>query len=98
MRWDVTVSRSVPFIFGHIQYVFNYATTTSTFPTLWKQAIVRPVAKSQSPAGPFDFRPISILPVFAKAFERLLYDRILVHVTANNILSGIQSGFRLGSR
>jgi Reverse transcriptase (RNA-dependent DNA polymerase) len=63
---------------------------------LWNHAIARPVAKSQSPAESSDFRPISILPVFAKAFECLLNDQILAHVTANSLLSYFQTGFRLG--
>jgi hypothetical protein len=86
----------LPFISGHILHVFNHAITTSTFPALWKEAIVRPVAKVQTPTGPSDFRPISILPVFAKAFERVLHDQILAHVTEQGFLTDFQSGFRKG--
>jgi hypothetical protein len=80
----------------HILHVFNHAITSSIFPTFWKLAIVRPVAKVGSPKDPSDFRPISILCVFAKAFERLLNDQILAHVEDNGLLSDFQSGFRRG--
>jgi Reverse transcriptase (RNA-dependent DNA polymerase) len=57
-------------------------------------AIFRPVAKVTSPKELSDFRPISILFVFAKVFERLLNDQILGHVEDNGLLSDLQSGFR----
>jgi Reverse transcriptase (RNA-dependent DNA polymerase) len=82
-----------PFIHYHILHVLNHAITSSIFPTFWKIAIVRPVAKVSSPK---DFRPISILCVFAKIFERLLNDQILAYIESNGLLSEFQSGFRRG--
>ena len=43
-----------------------------------------------------DFRPISILLLISKLFEKLLSTQIVQHVEANNLLSEQQSGFRLG--
>jgi hypothetical protein len=86
----------LPYISGHIQHIFNHAITTSTFPALWKHAIVRPIDKKQSPSEPADFRPISILPVFAKAFERVLNDQISAHVTGSDLLTDFQSGYKVG--
>ena len=39
---------------------------------------------------------ISVLPVFSKIFERLMYTRLTDYVTKNNILSKYQFGFRKG--
>ena len=40
--------------------------------------------------------PISILPVFSKLFERLMYTRLMNYITEHKILSNLQFGFRNG--
>jgi len=42
------------------------------------------------------YRPISIIPVFAKLLERLMYNRIISFLYENKILSEAQNGFRKG--
>ena len=41
-----------------------------------------------------NYRPISIIPVVAKVFERIIYDQAHAFLTNNNILSNCPSGFR----
>ena len=41
------------------------------------------------------YRPISIVPVVAKVFERIIYDQVYGYLTENNLISSQQSGFRL---
>jgi hypothetical protein len=48
----------LPLICCHVLHVFNHAITSSVFPSMWKVAIIRPVAKVGT-----DFRPISIVSV-----------------------------------
>ena len=43
-----------------------------------------------------NYRPVSILPVFAKLLERLMYDRLIAFVNKNNILHSFQFGFQKG--
>jgi hypothetical protein len=86
----------LPLICCHVLHVFNHAITSSVFPSMWKVAIIRPVAKVGTPSGPSDFRPISIVSVLSKAFERILHDQVLEHVNGRNLLSDFQSGFRRG--
>jgi hypothetical protein len=62
-------------------------------------AIIRPVAKVGTPSGPSDFRPISIVSILSKAFERFFHDQMLEHVNivnGRNLLSDYQSSFRRG--
>ena len=40
------------------------------------------------------FRPISIVPVVAKVFERIIYDQLYIYLTENNLISSCQFGFR----
>ena len=42
------------------------------------------------------YRPISLLPLFAKIFERILFSNMYNHLISNNLLAKNQSGFRPG--
>ena len=41
-----------------------------------------------------NYRPISVIPVVAKVFERIIYDQLYHYLTKNNFLSCHQSGFQ----
>ena len=43
-----------------------------------------------------NYRPISLLPVSTKMFERLLYESMFKFFTDNNLISQNQSGFKPG--
>ena len=43
-----------------------------------------------------NYRPVSLLPVSSKIFERLIYNSMYKHINDNNLLSPNQSGFRTG--
>lgn len=45
-------------------------------------------------AFPQNYRPISLLTVISKIFERILLNRLQVHIDENNILNPEQCGFR----
>ena len=42
------------------------------------------------------YRPISLLPICGKIFEKILFDKIYNHLCDNELLSPNQSGFRPG--
>ena len=43
-----------------------------------------------------NYRPISLLPVCGKIFEKCIYNSLYSYLESNNILSKFQSGFRKG--
>jgi hypothetical protein len=63
-----------------VLHVFNHAITSSVFPSMWKVAIIRPVAKVGTPSGPSDFHLITIVSVLYKAFKRIFHGPVLEHV------------------
>ena len=66
-------------------------------PNQLKIAKVTPVFKNGDPSLIQNYIPISVLPVFSKIYERLMYNRLMDYVTKNNnILSKYQFGFRKG--
>jgi len=77
-----------------ITYVFKTSIETGKVPSDLKVAKVIPLYKSGNPCLFTNYRPISILPVFSKILEKVVYKRILKHLDDNNILYAHQYGFR----
>ena len=42
------------------------------------------------------YRPVSVLPVFSKLLERLVYNRLISHINDNKLLYEYQFGFKKG--
>ena len=53
-----------------------------------------PIHKKESKLDHLNYRPISLLSVFSKCFEKLIYSRIYKFLTKNNLISNKQFGFR----
>ena len=64
------------------------------FPDSWKIARVAPVHKKGPADDQSNYRPISVLPVVARLFEKLVYDQMYTFLNDNNLLYSKQSGFR----
>ena len=66
------------------------------FPTEWKKASVVLVHKKSDKQILKNYRPISLLPVCGKIFERLLYNRLHEYFIENELTSSNQPGFKSG--
>ena len=66
------------------------------FPTELKLAYITPIYKNGDKTLINNYRPISILSVFSKIFEKLMYKRLFNFINKNNILFKHQFGFREG--
>ena len=77
--------------------LFNKCIKLETFPDSLKMAFVVPIAKILSPKSLGDFRPISLLCVFSKVFEKIIVTNMTKFVNKNNILTPSQFGFRENS-
>ena len=67
-----------------------------SFPDLWKKANIQPVHKKSSRQIKTKYRPISLLPIFSKIFEKIIFDSLYEFLHSNNLISANQSGFRPG--
>ena len=85
---------SAPVIVSSITKIFNSSISTGIFLDEWKLAHVTPVHKNGSPSDVNNYRPISIIPIIAKLFEKIIYDQYYKYLLDNNLLSNCQSGFR----
>jgi len=73
---------------------FNKCMTTGEFPESWKIAHITPIPKLRSPSSSSEYRPISVLPVLPKLFEKVLYHRVYSYLTEHNLIDIRQHGFR----
>lgn len=75
--------------------IYNAMLRLSYFPILWKYSTIILILKPKKPPdSPTSYRPISLLPVLSKVFEKLLLKRILPIVDTAKILPNSQFGFR----
>ena len=77
-----------------LSIIFVNIINTGIFPTLWKSGNVTPIHKKDSKRVINNYRPISLLPLFAKIFEKILFLKMYNHFTSNNLITKNQSGFR----
>ena len=79
-----------------LSYIYNYSLHTGIFPDHLKMAVVKPLHKKGDKFEISNYRPISLLPTFAKIFEKAMYSRLSQHLQTNNILAQEQYAFRKG--
>ncbi len=76
--------------------IFEKCLETGIYPSVWKKANIIPVHKKESRQNKKNYRPISLLPIFGKVFEKILFDGIYGHLNENGLITSRQSGFRPG--
>ena len=67
-------------------YLINSSFESGTFPEKLKLAKVIPMFKSGDKQNISNYRPISILSLFSKVFEKTMYNHLINFIDANTIL------------
>jgi hypothetical protein len=91
---DFIVKLCAEYLCDILAYIINISFMEGKFPTKLKQAIVKPVFKKGPKDDIKNYRPISLLSVFSKIFERAYLSRLISFLECSNILSHSQHGFR----
>ena len=81
---------------GPLTHIMNASLKSGTVPSMWKKARITPIFKCDSALNPSNYRPISILPVCMKVFEKAVQHQLIKYFKQNCILCEEQSGFRQG--
>ena len=77
-----------------LKILFNTSFLSGTVPSELKLANVIPVFKKGSQTCLSNYRPISLLSIFHKLLERLMYNRLTSFLDKHNVLFDKQFGFR----
>lgn len=91
-----TIKSCANFIIEPLADVINSCLCEGHFPSRMKIGKVIPVHKRGDIDEPANYRQISVLPVFSKTLERVIYDQMILYFDSNNILCEQQYGFRKG--
>ena len=77
-----------------LEYIFNLSLTTGTVPNSLKTAKVIPLFKKGDVCSMSNYRPISLLSIFNKILEKIVYVRLHQFLVKNKVLYKFQFGFR----
>ena len=84
-------------IFKPLTYIINLTLEQGIFPNSLKIAKVIPIFKQGSRSSCNNYRPISVLSVLSKIFEKCILNQLKFYFMIENILVSNQYGFRSGS-
>lgn len=95
---DAIVVKNLCFSYVNLMLLlFNTCLRFGHFPTSWKRGMIIFFRKRNRPdQDPKSYRPITLLPIIAKVYERMLKLRILTLLESSNYLNDHQHGFREG--
>ena len=76
--------------------IFEASLQGGEFPDYWKKANVVPVHKKESKNSVKNYRPISLLPILGKIFQRVIFKDLFNYFHKNELFTKCQSGFLPG--
>ena len=82
------------FLSNVLAEIINLAFKTGIFPDLCKLAKIIPIFKKDDSMLCINYRPISLLSIYSKIFEKLIYFRMYYFLNKNNLIYDKQFGFR----
>ena len=79
-----------------LKIIFRNILQSGVYPDTWKLANVVPIHKKEDKQIIKNYRPISLLPICGKLFEKLIFDSLYSYLHSNKLITSKQSGFRPG--
>ena len=76
--------------------LFKNCLKCGIFPDDWKKGNIGPIFKKGDKQNIKNCRPVFLLPICSKIFERIIYDNMLKHFLDTNLITSKQSGFGPG--
>ena len=77
-------------------HIINNSIDKKIFPNSWKIARVCPIPRVDKTTSVKDFRPISVLPILSKVYERVILQQLRDIIEKEYLYTTTQSGFRKG--
>ena len=66
-----------------LMHIFNLSLERGIFPDDLKISLVTPIFKAGDESEMGNYKPISVLPCFSKALERIMYNRLFKYLTTD---------------
>ena len=88
------LSNQYPNTLPHVTVIINNLNEESKFPDQWKTARISPIPKVTNPTELKDYRPISILTILSKVYEKQVLHQITNFIETQQVYSKHQSRYR----
>ena len=75
-------------------HILNLSLSQGIFPSELKIANALPLYKADDPMHFNNYRPVSLLNILSKVFEKIMYSRLISFLNLHKILFEFQFGFR----
>ena len=99
--WDnipaTTLKSNINILAPILSNLINKSLAMGLFPKSLQRAKILPIFKNKDKLYKTNYRPISILSVISKVYEKVFYNRLYNYFSVNNLLSSSQFGFRSGT-
>ena len=83
-------------IVAPLKIIFENILLSGIYPEKWKLANITPIHKKGDKQILTNYRPISLLCICGKLFEKIVFNQLYSYFIANNLITKNQSGFRAG--
>ena len=74
--------------------IYSQALTRGSFPSEWEKGNIVAVHKKNDKQNLINYRPVSLLPICGKIFERLMFNEMFGFFLENKLIAPHQSGFK----
>lgn len=81
-------------ISGVLTYLINLSFSQGVFPNALKLSLVKPIFKKGDKSNMENYRPITLIPILSKVYEKCMYQRLISYCEKYNILNKQQFGFQ----
>ena len=88
----IKILKDSKFCFPELTNCINESLTNNKFPDTLKLSDITPVFKKLDPSDKANYRPVSILPLVSKVFEKIMYDQLYEYIV--HFLNQLLCGFR----
>lgn len=88
------IKHVLQFIVLPLVHIYNLILETAVFPDAMKHAKISVIYKGGDRNTASNYRPISVLPVFSKGIEKLIFARMTEFFNKKSVLTDSQYGFR----
>ena len=88
----IKILKERTFCFPKLTNCINESLTDNKFPDTVKHSDITPVFKKLDPSDKANYRPVNILPLVSKIFEKITYDQLYEYI--EHFLNQLLCGFR----
>ena len=82
-----TIKMWAPSIAKPLAILFRNCLESECFPKEWTKANIVPVHKKQDKQLIKSYRPVSLLPIYSKIFEKVIFNSLFKYLDDNNLLN-----------